>query len=399
MTGYVGDLSSFQEKSLLELKEMLTTETTADEAILLRFLRARNFDPKAAHKQYTATREWRINNDIDNILKNERPLDNELKKIISCAFHKHDKFGRPCYIEHTGRQDTVALLKLPTEQYIGWHIWNNEKQIQRMEELSKEFGRPVETMVHIHDMAGATMLLRKALNAFKRLARLDQEYYPERMGKIFIVNTPWVFPVLWKIAKIFLDPKTRAKCVVLKSSELEKLLEYFNPEDLPEEFGGTCRCQGGCLPPIPKHMLEVRDLPRLTEQTIGAKKNFTYSVEYDGKKTDLSIAWYFKATSKDIQFGVKFKPMPHSGWEDKENDIEDIWVEELEPVLDCESSITGFYSPPCPGICTLVWDNSNCRWLSRTIRYHVMVSEADSESEEEISRNGKKENSQADSIV
>ena len=64
-----------------------------------------------------------------------------------------------------------------------------------------------------------------------------------------------VFPVMWKIAKIFLDPKTRAKCVVLKSSELHKLCEYFNPEDLPEEFGGSCRCEDGCLPPIPKHMV------------------------------------------------------------------------------------------------------------------------------------------------
>ena len=64
-----------------------------------------------------------------------------------------------------------------------------------------------------------------------------------------------VFPVMWKIAKIFLDPKTRAKCVVLKSSELHKLCEYFNPEDLPEEFGGSCRCEDGCLPPVPKHMV------------------------------------------------------------------------------------------------------------------------------------------------
>ena len=61
--------------------------------------------------------------------------------------------------------------------------------------------------------------------------------------------------MLWKIAKIFLDPKTRAKCVVLKSSELHKLSEYFNPEDLPEEYGGTCRCENGCLPPVPKHMV------------------------------------------------------------------------------------------------------------------------------------------------
>ena len=66
-----------------------------------------------------------------------------------------------------------------------------------------------------------------------------------------------VFPVLWKIAKIFVDPKTRAKCVLLKNSELHKLCDYFDPEDLPEEFGGTCRCENGCLPPVPKHMVSL----------------------------------------------------------------------------------------------------------------------------------------------
>lgn len=66
-----------------------------------------------------------------------------------------------------------------------------------------------------------------------------------------------VFPVLWRIAKIFVDPKTRTKCVVLKSSELSKLCDYFDPEDLPEEFGGSCRCDNGCLPPIPKHMVRL----------------------------------------------------------------------------------------------------------------------------------------------
>lgn len=49
----------------------------------------------------------------------------------------------------------------------------------------------------------------------------------------------------------------------------------------------------------------------------------------------------FLSCSKDVQFGVKFKPKPHSGWKDKENEIEDIWVEELEPISECESPITG----------------------------------------------------------
>lgn len=33
-------------------------------------------------------------------------------KIVACGFHKHDKLGRPCYIEHTGRMDIMALLKV-----------------------------------------------------------------------------------------------------------------------------------------------------------------------------------------------------------------------------------------------------------------------------------------------
>lgn len=56
------------------------------------------------------------------------------------------------------------------------------------------------------------------------------------------------------------------------------------------------------------------------------------------------ILWFFSFLfySKDLQFGVKFKPKPHSGWHDNEDYIEDVWVEELEPILECGSSITGY---------------------------------------------------------
>ena len=64
-----------------------------------------------------------------------------------------------------------------------------------------------------------------------------------------------VFPHLWRIAKTFLDPKTREKCVVLTCTEMAKLLEYFEAKDLPQEYGGTCQCPNGCLPEVPKHMV------------------------------------------------------------------------------------------------------------------------------------------------
>ena len=42
-------------------------------------------------------------------------------------------------------------------------------------------------------------------------------------------------------------------------------------------------------------------------------------------------------------------------------------------VKACIDLYFSFYAPPCPGICTLIWDNSNCKWLSRTIKWECWL--------------------------
>ncbi|XP_046858927.1 sec14 cytosolic factor-like [Xenia sp. Carnegie-2017] len=361
----ITNLTKTQQRSLSNLKAKLNENDRNDESTLLRFLRAREFDVDGAYRQFVSTKEWRRKNDIDNILKTPRPLSDELKNILSYGFHKFDKEGRPCYIEKTGRMDINAVLRLPEDQLVKWHVWNTEKQIEQMREKSIELNREITTLDHIHDLGGATMYLRKALRLFTRLAKLDQEYYPERVGKIFIVNTPWVFPYFWKMAKSFLDPKTRDKCVVLNSSEMSTMLDYFEPEDLPEEYGGTCRCDGGCLPPVPKHMLSVDDDPELTEEYIAAKKCFTLKIDCNGNNE--SVFWFYRISSKDIKFGVSFAKREIN------NTIEK-WIIEPDYPLHCSRPNVGFYNCAEAGTYTFVWDNSASRFLSRTLKYHVIVS-------------------------
>ncbi|KAK3708093.1 hypothetical protein QZH41_019175 [Actinostola sp. cb2023] len=115
-------------------------------------------------------------------------------------------------------------------------------------------------------------------------------------------------------------------------------------------------------------MRYVSEAPLLTEQHTlgkGPKKTFEKSLECtnDGD----SIAWCFYNQRCQF-FGVKFKPRPHSGWTDRLNDIPSIWVIEAESLSDNDSPVTGYYTPPCPGICILVWDNLDSKWLSRTIK-------------------------------
>ena len=38
---------------------------------------------------------------------------------------------------------------------------------------------------------------------------MDQEHYPETLGKIYIVNAPRIFAALWASVALFLSPEVR----------------------------------------------------------------------------------------------------------------------------------------------------------------------------------------------
>jgi hypothetical protein len=36
----------------------------------------------------------------------------------------------------------------------------------------------------------------------KLLAEIDQKQYPEKLGRIFIINAPKIFPFVWRMVKV-----------------------------------------------------------------------------------------------------------------------------------------------------------------------------------------------------
>jgi len=42
----------------------------------------------------------------------------------------------------------------------------------------------------------------------KLAASIAQDNYPETLYKMFVVNAPWYFTVIWAVAKNFVDKKT-----------------------------------------------------------------------------------------------------------------------------------------------------------------------------------------------
>eukprot|EP00808_Paulinella_micropora_P028986 g31100.t1 len=106
------------------------------------------------------------------------------------------------------------------------------------------------------DLAELRIAARHLLGHCKVTANIDQEYYPEVLGKLYFVNGPWIFHTLWNAFKPALDARTQDKVHILGEGFQQDLLAEFNAADLPPEYGGLCDCnrhvdpQGelGCIP-------------------------------------------------------------------------------------------------------------------------------------------------------
>jgi len=117
----------------------------------------------------------------------------------------------------------------------------------RLPACSRKAGKLLETCCTIMDMKGVGVgRIPSVYGYLKSVSAISQDYYPERLGKLYIINAPWGFSSVFSFVKSFLDPITVAKIHVLGSGYQKELLGQVPAENLPKEFGGNCDCKGGC---------------------------------------------------------------------------------------------------------------------------------------------------------
>jgi hypothetical protein len=61
------------------------------------------------------------------------------------------------------------------------------------------------------------------------------DYFPELLGKVYILHSNWLFHVLYGIVGVFLDPVTKAKIYL---SSVEEFAETVEIDNLLSEHNG-----------------------------------------------------------------------------------------------------------------------------------------------------------------
>jgi hypothetical protein len=165
-------------------------------------------------------------------------------------YHKTDKDGRPVYIEQLGKVDLEKLRTITTDDRMLQNLVVEYEKLAdpRLPACSRKAGQLLETCCSIFDLKGVGLSKAGQVYGYvQRASAISQNHYPERLGKFYIINAPWGFSGVFSMIKRFLDPVTVAKIHVLGSGYKSELLAQVPKENLPSEFGGDCKCPGGCM--------------------------------------------------------------------------------------------------------------------------------------------------------
>ncbi|KAL6246016.1 cytosolic factor, phosphatidylinositol/phosphatidylcholine transfer protein [Rhinocladiella similis] len=252
-SGHPGHTTKEQDAQVHQLRAMLEQEgytERLDTLTLLRFLRARKFNVELSKQMFIKNEQWRKEFGVDDLVRNfdykEKP---DVFKYYPQYYHKTDKDGRPVYIESYGNIDLNAMYKITSAERMVQNLVVEYEKVAdpRLPACSRKSGKLLETCCTIMDMKGVGVTKIPSVYGYLRsVSAISQDYYPERLGKLYIINAPWGFSSVFSVVKSFLDPITVAKIHVLGSGYQSDLLKQVPAENLPKQFGGTCECKGGC---------------------------------------------------------------------------------------------------------------------------------------------------------
>ncbi|MCO5609723.1 hypothetical protein L7F22_063955 [Adiantum nelumboides] len=219
------------ETKLAEMRASLTADGIPsqgiDDATLLRFLRARQMHVPPAFKMLAEHQRWRASFVPRGFIV-ESEVEGELAQGKFYMQGNCNKAGHPVTLVLARRH---FFNKSNFEEFKRFVVYSLDKII-----ASAPAG--IEKYVTIVDLEG---LGYKNMD-FKSLAtglQLLQNYYPERLAKLYFVNSPSIFIAFWKMASRFIDKVTRDKIFFLDDGKTcHVLVEEFGADVIPKAYGG-----------------------------------------------------------------------------------------------------------------------------------------------------------------
>lgn len=200
-----------------------------DKYTIRRFLRAREHDIEKASSMFLKYQKWRREAMPNGFISYEE-VKNELQqeKLYMQGF---DKMGRPIALVFGAKHFSSKRNLDEFKRYV----------IYVLEKLCASMPRGQEMFLAIADIEGWGYS-NSDIRAYIAALEIMQNYYPERLGKVFFIHVPYLFMKVWKIVSPLIDKNTKKKFVFVEDKDLKTtLLEDIDESQLPEIYGGKLK--------------------------------------------------------------------------------------------------------------------------------------------------------------
>jgi len=328
---FLGKLEPMQESRLVQLKQCMA-ELQKDKAptdpVVLRFLRARDFNVEKAREMLSSSLVWRKKHGVDKILS-EYQLPAAVHDHFPGGWFHMDKEGRPVYHLRLGQMDVKGIIRSIGEEGLTklvLHIC--EEGLRLSEEASHRLNKPITTWSMILDLDGLNMrhLWRPGVKALLHIIEICEANYPETLGRVLIIRAPRVFPILWTLVCPLIDETSRGKFLFYAGSDGGRAenfglhpggLKDYIPEDrIPDWLGGPANTgipEGGLVPKsfymTPQEFEKDQSPgPHLMDNScyhsISLNKGQVHEVLIQNHDKGSVITWDFDVMRHDIMFSV-----------------------------------------------------------------------------------------------
>jgi len=224
--------------------------------------------------------------------------------------------------------------------------------------------------VWIEDLEGTSLahLGGNIMNFISQTAKMDSDYYPEGLRKVFIVNTPRIFHIIWKVAVHFFDEHQKSKLTFFGIGEdyNTPLFKVVAPEFVPKKYGGELDWAPPSGGDIKKLGLEIPKLEKRKWITAHVPRGGFHEQELKIEEDSVggTLVWEFKTSKYDVGFSVLHAP---------KSDVERKEVVEYLRVDSDLSEVHGVYVIAETGLHVLRWDNSYSWVNGKDLKYLITL--------------------------
>ncbi|PAV59460.1 hypothetical protein WR25_13563 [Diploscapter pachys] len=280
-----------------------------------------------------------------------------------------------------GKLDAAGLMPCTKNSDLyRMRITESEGVMQIIRKKEKEEGRQFGTSV-IFDLEGMSMsqLDMAAIKVITTMLAQLQEFFPDVIRKIFVINVPTFIQMLWTLISPCLAKQTQEKIKILGSDWKKVLKESIGEEVLFEHWGGTRKAEtefgnvrmGGKIPPELKYD-PANDIPndKLTKLSVSSRSVSFVPITLEGHEPGRKIYWWWRLAANDIEFCVL------RAAEGKENVAEDVNDYVVHPKFKLQTEYVpeeGEAPAEEPGVYKFVFDNSQSRLRAKNVRYFIKV--------------------------